>query len=193
MSETALNHLKEAAAEAARVAGGVRPEHLDGPTPCTEYDVRTLVNHWVLYTAHGLEHRARRTALPEETVQRDFAAEPGWADAYAAQLDRAVAAWSDPAAWEGEIDLGGMVEPAANVAVLNIAEMAVHGWDVARATGQEFRVSEELGELVLKAIAESAELYRQYDGYAAPTAVPAGASAFERAVAESGRDLSWSP
>ncbi|GAA1561097.1 TIGR03086 family metal-binding protein [Actinomadura kijaniata] len=184
-------HLTEAAAEAARVARGVRAGRLDGPTPCAEFDVRALVNHWVLYTSHGLEHRARREPIPEELLERDFTAEPGWADAYAARLDRALAAWSDPAAWEGEIELGGMAVPAAEVAALILKEMAVHGWDVARATGQEFRLSDGAAGQVLRTVTENAELYRRYDGFAEPKEAPEGSGPFARALAESGRDPDW--
>ncbi|GAA2622930.1 TIGR03086 family metal-binding protein [Actinomadura fulvescens] len=185
-------HMQECAAEAARIARGVKAAQLDEVTPCAEFDVRTLVNHWVLYTAHGLECRARRRPIPEALLERDFAREEGWAEAYAAQLDRAVAAWSDPAAWTGEIDLGFAMSPAPEVAQLIIKEMAVHGWDVAKATGQEFRVSGAVGELLLKVVDEHAEMYREYDGFADPVALDSG-DPFERALALSGRDPRWTP
>lgn len=34
-----------AAEAAARVTDGVRPEQFSAPTPCTDWDVRELVNH----------------------------------------------------------------------------------------------------------------------------------------------------
>ncbi|GLW67101.1 TIGR03086 family protein [Actinomadura rubrobrunea] len=186
-------YMKECAAEAARVARGVDADRLAAPTPCTEFDVRALVNHWVLYTSHGLEHRALRKPLPEALTERDFTAEPDWADAYAAQLDRAVAAWADPAVWEGEIDLGFATSPARQIASLIIKEMAVHGWDVAVSTGQEYTVSSETEEFLLRVVDEHAEMYRKYGGFADPVPVDAGASAFERALALSGRDPHWAP
>ncbi|GAA2788792.1 TIGR03086 family metal-binding protein [Kitasatospora sp. CM 4170] len=185
--------LARAAAEAARVARGVRRERLDGPTPCPGFDTRTLVNHWVLYTSHGLEHRARRTELPPELVERDFTADPGWAGDFARQLDRAVAAWADPAAWEGEVDLGGAPVPAVDIARMLLAELLLHGWDVARATGQGVEVGDDLAELLLGVVEDLAELYRQYDGFAAPVPVPVGAPVFERALGASGRDPRWAP
>jgi uncharacterized protein (TIGR03086 family) len=185
--------MARAAAEAARIAHGVRPDQLDGPTPCTEFDTRTLVNHWVLYTAYGLERRARREELPEELTARDFTAAADWADAYAAQLERAVAAWADPAVWAGEVDLGGMAMPAATIAQLVVKEMVVHGWDVARATGQRFEADEELSRLVLAVVEEHAELYRQYGGFAAPLPVDSGAPPLDRALAAAGRDPRWQP
>jgi uncharacterized protein (TIGR03086 family) len=181
-------YMAECAAEAARVARGVRAEHLPEPTHCPAWDVRALVNHWVLYSSHGLEHRALRTPIPDELTARDFTADPGWAQSYAEQLDRAVAAWDDPAVWEGEVDLGTAKMPAAELAAMIVKEMAVHGWDVATATGQEFRVSEGAGRLVLEVVETHGDLYRQYDGFADPVPVPDDAPVFERALAASGRD-----
>ncbi|MFD4574542.1 TIGR03086 family metal-binding protein [Streptomyces sp. NPDC058417] len=176
------------AAEAARVARGVPADRLGAPTHCPDWDLRTLVGHWVLYTSHGLEHRALRRTLPEELVARDFTADPDWAAAYAAQLDRAVAAWADPAVWDGEVDLGPAALPAAELAAMIVKEMAVHGWDVAVATGQKFHVTDDTARLVLDVVECHGDLYRQYDGFAAPVPVPADAPPFDRALAASGRD-----
>ncbi|MFF4522092.1 TIGR03086 family metal-binding protein [Streptomyces bluensis] len=181
-------HMVECAAEAARVARGVAAGQLSAPTHCPGWDVRALVNHWVLYTSHGLEHRALRKPLPEELTARDFTADPDWARGYADQLDRAVAAWDDPAVWEGEVDLGGGTLPAADLAGMIVKEMAVHGWDVAAATGQEIHLSEGAARLVLDVVETHAELYRQYDGFADPVPVPDDVSVFQRALALSGRD-----
>ncbi|MFM9594590.1 TIGR03086 family metal-binding protein [Streptomyces scabiei] len=181
-------YMVECATEAARVARGVTADDLDRPTHCGAWDVRALVNHWVLYTSHGLEHRALRKPLPEELTQRDFTAAPDWADAYAARLDRAVTAWADPAVWEGDIDLGMGPLPAADLAGMIIKEMAVHGWDVATATGQSFRVPDDTARFVLGVVETHGDLYRRYDGFADPVPVPADAPVFDRALASSGRN-----
>ncbi|MFB7136808.1 TIGR03086 family metal-binding protein [Streptomyces sp. NPDC056237] len=186
-------HMTECAAEAARIARSISAEQLDLPTtPCGEWDLRGLINHWVLYTSYGLEHRALRKDLPDELVNRDFTADAGWAQTYAAQLDRAVAAWSDPAVWEGEIDLGGSTSPASEIAAMLIAETALHTWDVARATGQELRLSDGAAAHLLDIVDASAALYRQYDGFADEVKVPGSASVLDRALAHSGRDPHWS-
>ncbi|MEW1824576.1 TIGR03086 family metal-binding protein [Streptomyces sp. NPDC088196] len=181
-------YMTECAAEAARVARGVTSAQLDDPTHCPDWDVRAMVNHWVLYTSHGLEHRALRKQLSEELTARDFTADPDWAQAYAAQLDRAVAAWADPAVWEGEVDLGMAKMPADELASMIIKELAVHGWDVATATGQEYRVSEGAARLILAVVEKHGDLYRQYDGFADPVPVAADAPVFDRALAASGRN-----
>ncbi|MFJ8942121.1 TIGR03086 family metal-binding protein [Streptomyces sp. NPDC102395] len=181
-------YMSECAAEAARVARGVPATDLDKPTHCADWDLRAMVNHWVLYTSHGLEHRALRKQLPEDLLTRDFTADPLWAQAYAARLDRAVDAWADPAVWEGEIDLGGGTLPAADLAAMIVKETAVHGWDVAVSTGQAFHVSDGAARLVLDVVERHGDLYRRYDGFAAPVPCPPDAPPFERALAASGRD-----
>ncbi|TQK51192.1 uncharacterized protein (TIGR03086 family) [Streptomyces sp. SLBN-118] len=181
-------HLSICAAEAARVARGVSAEQLATKSVCDAWTVRELVNHLVLYSSHGLEYRALRKRLPEELAARDFTADADWAERYATQLDRALRAWSEPAAWEGEVDLGFTALPAPEIASLIVKELAVHGWDLARSTGQEFRVPDDTGAFVSAVVDEHAEVYRQYDGFADPVATPESATAFERALAASGRD-----
>ncbi|MFD9034052.1 TIGR03086 family metal-binding protein [Streptomyces sp. NPDC059567] len=181
-------HLTVAAAEAARVARGVTADRLAQPSVCADWTVRELVNHLVLYTGHGLEHRARREQLPEEIVQRDFTADADWAERYASQLDRALAAWEKPDVWDGEVDTGYVTMPATVIASLLVKELALHGWDLARSTGQDFTVPEATGRFLLGVVEEHAETYRQYDGFAEPFEAQDDAPAFARALATSGRD-----
>jgi uncharacterized protein (TIGR03086 family) len=78
--------------------------------------------------------------------------------------------------------------PAADIASMIVKEMAVHGWDVATATGQELRISDGAARFVLDVVDTHADLYRQYDGFADPVPVPDDAPLFDRALAHSGRD-----
>lgn len=190
-TDTAYPAMRECAAEAARIAGHVPADRLPDPTPSADWDVRTLVNHLVLYTSYGLEHRARRTEMPETLTARDFTADADWPERYRAALDSAVAAWADPVVWEGEIGEGPGASPAVSVGTLMTLEMALHGWELARATGQEFRLSEDTAAFVLGVVDEYAEMYRKYDGFADPVALPVTAGTFDRALAASGRDPGW--
>jgi uncharacterized protein (TIGR03086 family) len=179
------------AAEAARITAGVTPDRLTGPTPCPEYDTRALVNHLVAYTGIGMELRARREPHPEDLGERDATRDPRWAVAYAEQLDRSVAAWAEPAAWEGAIDLGGTALPAAAMAGMLFLELVLHTWDLAKATGQDCRADDATAKLLLTVVREQAETYRRYKGFGEPAEAPAGASELELAVALSGRDPYW--
>jgi uncharacterized protein (TIGR03086 family) len=75
----------------------------------------------------------------------------------------------------------------------NIAEMVLHGWDAAKASGQHYTAPDDVAGAVLTAVEANAELYRTYQGFADPVPVPASASALERALAQSGRDPAWAP
>lgn len=185
--------MTDAANAAARTVEHVTPAQLDGPTPCTEWDVRTLLNHLIVWTSYSLAARAEGGSVGQELIDRDFAADPGFAADYRAQLDRALAAWSDPATWERSLDVMGSPMPSADVAALNIAEMVLHGWDLAAATGQAYTVSEPAAAAALRAAEANADLFRQYKGFAEPAEVPPTASTLDRVLALSGRDPAWKP
>src|SRR3984957_16647426 len=116
-----------AAAEAARVVTAV-PAELDGPTPCGDWDLRTLLNHTILWTSYSAERRAHGESVAEELMSKDFTAEPGYVQAYQAQLGKAVQAWSSPQAWAGDRNVMGNATPAADIGAMLIMEMVLHGW-----------------------------------------------------------------
>jgi uncharacterized protein (TIGR03086 family) len=185
------SQLTEAADAAARVVSGVSPDQLDGPTPCTDWDVRALMNHLILWTSYSLERRAHGESVADELMSTDFAASPDFARRYREQLDRALAAWADPAAWDRKLDVMGTPTDSADVAAMNLMDMVLHAWDLAVATGQPYTLPGAAAEAVAQAVEANAELFRRYDGFAAPVAAPDGASALDQALAASGRDPRW--
>jgi uncharacterized protein (TIGR03086 family) len=180
-----------AAAEDSRVVAGATTHPLDGPTPCTDWDLRTLLNHTILWTAYSAERRARDEKLPDELTTTDFTAQPDYAKAYAAQIDRAVTAWSEPGAWTRELGMMGTPTPSADVGALLVAEMVLHGWDIARATGQDYHCDGPVLAAAAQAVAANAELFRQYQGFAEPVELAPDAPEFDRLLATSGRDPAW--
>jgi uncharacterized protein (TIGR03086 family) len=183
--------MTEAADAAARTVGNVQAGQFGDSTPCTEWDVHTLLNHLILWTSYSAERRAHGESVSEELMAKDFAAEPGFAAAYRAQLDRALAAWADPAAWERDLNVMGSATPAADVAALLIAETVLHAWDLAVATGQSYTVGDKAAAAALASVEANAELFRQYKGFAEPVPAPAGAPVLDRVLALSGRDPDW--
>ena len=181
-----------AAAQAARVVSGA-PSAPDAPTPCADWDLRTLLNHTILWTSYSAERRAHGESVAQELMTKDFTAEPGYQADYAAQIGRAVQAWSDPKAWEGDIGVMGDATPAADVGAMLIMEMALHGWDVARATGQEYVCDDAVAAAVLDTVEAQAELFRKYQGFKDIVPVPDRAPTFDRALSLSGRDPQWRP
>ena len=193
-SERGAALIAAAAAEAARVVRGVPGHPLDGPTPCDDWDLRTLVSHLILWTAYSAERRAHGESVAEDLMNKDFTADPDYAEDYVAQIGRAVAAWSDPAAWERDLGVMGNSTPAADVAAMLVAEMVLHGWDTARATGQEYACDDDVAALVLATVEAQGELFRRYQGFAAVVPEPEGeehVTVLDRALRLSGRDPDW--
>jgi uncharacterized protein (TIGR03086 family) len=172
--------MTDAAGAAARTVAHVDASQFNQPTPCGDWDTRVLLNHLILWTSYSL-------------MDRDFAADPGFVADYQAQLDRALAAWSEPAVWERSLDMMGTPTPASDIARLIIAEMVLHGWDLAAATGQRFEVGDQAVAVALKAVEDNAEMFRKYEGFAEPVEVPSSAPLLDQVLGASGRDPSWKP
>ena len=184
---TLHEQLTEAADQAARVVAGTDPSRFADKTPCAQWDVKELVNHLILWTAYSFERRARGEQVGPDLTERDYACDPGFAAGYRAQLDRALAAWEPAEVWDSEIDTGGGKTTAPQVAEMILMELVLHGWDLATATGQPYQVGEQVAATVGKTAGAMAEMYRQYDGFAAEVQVGPDATALERALAVSGR------
>jgi uncharacterized protein (TIGR03086 family) len=187
------SEMAAAAAEAAKVVGEVPEGTLDAPTPCHDWDLRTLLNHTILWTSYSAERRAYGESVAEDLMTKDFTAEPGFRDDYARQIDRAVKAWADQKAWEGELGVMGDATPAADVGAMLIMEMVLHGWDVAKATGQEYACDEAVAVAVLDTVEQQAELFRKYQGFADAIEAPGDGTPFDSALRLSGRYPGWKP
>jgi uncharacterized protein (TIGR03086 family) len=190
------DHLNQSIGLAVTAVRGTDAARYGDPTPCTEYSVGDVVNH----IAFGLllAHRsgARQEWDPAWTAEDRAPFLVGrpqaeWAQACAEQATATERAWADPAAWEGESHLGGAPMPAAAIGSLMTAEFAVHAWDLAVATGQDLDVPAGLGEVVLEGVTGMAPMGREGGWFGDPVSVPEDASAFERALAASGRDPGW--
>jgi len=182
-----------AAAEAARVVNGVPEGTLNAPTPCGDWDLQTLLNHTILWTSYSAERRAHGESVAEDLMNKDFTADPGFREDYARQISKAVQAWSDPQTWAGTLNVMGDATPAADVGAMLLMEMALHGWDVARATGQEFSADAKTANALEDIVQAQAELFRKYQGFADAVEPTPDATAFERALTLSGRDPNWKP
>jgi uncharacterized protein (TIGR03086 family) len=194
MEKTNLSaEMAATAAEAARVVNGVPEGSLNAPTPCGEWDLSTLLNHTILWTSYSAERRAHGESVAEDLMNKDFTADPGFRADYARQIGKAVQAWSDPQTWAGTLNVMGDATPAADVGAMLLMEMALHGWDVARATDQEFTVDDRTAKALEDIVQAQAELFRKYQGFADAVEPPPDATAFERALTLSGRDPNWKP
>lgn len=188
--ETTTFDLAPAAAELRRVAAGVRNAQLGDPTPCEGMSVAGLLHHLVRLT---LAFRRAAEKVPGGTAQADAAAlAEDWRTRLPAQLDELVEAWREPGAWEGTAEAGGVAMPAAAMAVVALDELVVHGWDLAVATGQEYRADEQSARRSLEFAASVGDDPEARAGLYGPVVpVPGDAPVLDRLLGVTGRHPHW--
>lgn len=186
---TMMSEAGTVVASAVRASAGA---DLAGPTPCGDWDLRTLVQHFV-GTSGAFVRAGQAKALDPDDPWGGNAAleERDWAARLADQVAAAGDAWNRAEAWTGSVE--GAQMPATAVGELGLIELMLHGWDIARAGGRSLPVSAELGAEVLRCLEPTLEQGRQFEVYGPPVTVPAEAAAFDRALGLSGRDPGWRP
>ena len=130
----ATDTLEQAFASTRKVLANVNDDQLGDPTPCQTWDVRELVNH-IIRGAHwfGESTEAGEGAPQHET---DYAAGDRL-QAFDEGTKKAVAAFNAPGAQEKMVKLPFGEFPGAVFMGLATTDTFTHGWDLARATGQE--------------------------------------------------------
>jgi uncharacterized protein (TIGR03086 family) len=188
--ETTTFDLAPAAAELRRVLAGVDDTQLDAPTPCAGTSVAGLLDHLVGLTAAFARAAGKQ---PGGTATADPAALPGdWRTRLPAQLDDLVEAWRAPDAWEGTAEAGGVEMPAPVMAAVALDELVVHGWDLAVATGQEYRGDDESARRSLEFAASVGDDPESRAGLYGPAVpVPGDAPVLDRLLGATGRDPAW--
>jgi uncharacterized protein (TIGR03086 family) len=193
MTDTLLD-LGPQALIVARLAENVTDEQLTAATPCSDYALRNLLGH-LLGLSVALRDAARKdlgatTDTPPASAVPDIG--PDWRAELPKALDELAEAWRDPAAWTGATRAGGVDLPGAVAGAVATDELVIHGWDLARATGQEYvpdPAALESAHGFLRAAADSPN-----GGIFGPVVpVPAEAPLLDRAVGLSGRDPGWRP
>lgn len=161
-------------------------------TPCTEFDLQTLVNH-ALGTTAALERLAAKDTLDPDDPwgSATDAAHGDWPTRLADQLEASASAWDHDAAWQGSVDLGGGEQPAATVGEMAFVEVMMHGWDVTSSAGRRPTIPDSVGKELLTAVGSSAEMGRRMGAYGPEVQLDGSASSFERALAVAGRDPRW--
>ncbi|NMO00932.1 TIGR03086 family protein [Gordonia sp. TBRC 11910] len=120
---------------------------LGDPTPCTEFDVATLGSHLVATVG-----RAAVVGEGGDFSSMPVLAEGHDADAYAAAVERAAAAWADDSRLSAMVTVPWGEVPGAGALWGYINETLVHGWDLAVATGQPAEADPALVTPVLAAV-----------------------------------------
>jgi uncharacterized protein (TIGR03086 family) len=171
----------------ASVVPGVRPEQREGTTPCTEFDVETLVGHIV---GVGRRIAAVGRGEPQEGPAQVTGLSPdAWAKAFDVARQESFALWEDDSLLGREMVLPFATLPGVLVAQVYTMELAMHSWDLATATGQLAALDPAVANASLS-VAEQMVPVDVRGGempFEAVVAVPAGASAYDRLAGYLGR------
>lgn len=186
--------LKPVLADLAEVVDDIGPDRLGAPTPCTEMDVAALRDHVLTWTAIFAGGYADPDGNAPMQVAEGFTtpADPGAAlRESAALLDSSVRA----GAAERPLSLGGSAMPGEMALSMILWEYVVHGWDLARATGQPWEPDDAAAQAALDFAPGMLTPDFQGEGkaFAPPVAVPKGADPLDRLLGLSGRDPLWTP
>lgn len=120
-----------------RAVSGVRPEQWDQPSVCRDWSVHDLVNHvvsgnwWAQELTGGKTIDDVGSRLDGDVIGSDPAA------AYAVSAEAAAAAFAEPDALERPVAVSYGPVPGAVYCGHRFVDVLIHGWDVARSTGQD--------------------------------------------------------
>lgn len=171
----------------AQLVNEVGPDQWTAPTPCTDWNVRELVNHvvgeerWVVPLMEGktiadVGDSLDGDLLGDDPVTAAFAAARAAQEAAGASIDKVHLSYGDE-------------DPPEYLRQL-AADHLVHGWDLAAAIGAEARLDPEVVDEVATWFAEREDMYRaggviadRVEGFSDPADVLLGAF---------GRDPHWS-
>jgi uncharacterized protein (TIGR03086 family) len=139
--------LERATASTAAILSNVSPDQYDDATPCSEWTVRDLINHFIgalhYYAATGASGVA-----PDGGGGTDFTAGDVNA-AYAEGVASALSAFSADGALERPMTLPFGEVPGQLAMTLAATDAFAHGWDLAVSTGQPTNLDPDLAEQML--------------------------------------------
>lgn len=118
----------------------ITPDQLEEPTPCRSWTVRALLHHVI----HDPYLVATAVSTGESTAPEDDFGEGDFVAHYDATARRTVEAFDLPGVLERVVKVPFGEFPGALLMSLVATDQFVHGWDLARATGQATDLDPEL-------------------------------------------------
>jgi uncharacterized protein (TIGR03086 family) len=189
--------LQPATSRLGAVVRAVKDEQLGTTTP-SDISVGDLLDHVrtlaAAFTAAAKKEVAATSGPPPRPSFANLA--PDWRETIPAALDTLAGAWSDGTAWTGMTRAGGIDMPGEAAGIVALDEVVLHGWDLARATGQPYEVDDDsLHALMgfLHHMAEPAMTPARQGLFGPVVAVGTDAPLLDRVVGLAGRDPAWSP
>src|SRR5579864_5935804 len=142
-----LEVLDRALAQMGRIIGAIPRSAASLPTPCSAWDVQDLVRHVVGRDLSNFATAARGEMPDWQAPAAEM--ESDWAAQYESGAAEVRAAWASGDPDRLVTGPGGQEMPLRARANQQIAELAVHSWDLVKATGQPIDLDAEVAEAAL--------------------------------------------
>jgi uncharacterized protein (TIGR03086 family) len=188
MSEAArmLSLLRNVMPATSRVIARIAGDQWPGPTPCDEMTVHELASHLV----GGVEQFGGVAAGLSVDVTATTEVEPVDVSArFDGAAERMLDGWSTRGAGEAIYPLPWGDTPGVMLIGFMVIEVATHGWDLARATGQNLALDDRTAQAVMRLAESYDDPSIRVPGMFAPIiAVPDDAPTIDRLAAFLGRD-----
>jgi uncharacterized protein (TIGR03086 family) len=124
----------------------VAADQLDAATPCTEWDVRRVIDHLLAGQAMFAAGPIGGTiAPPTGPPPALVGADP--ADQYEQARKATIDAYARPGVLQSTMNGSAGEIPATQVLGIAFCDQLVHGWDLARATGQDSTMPDGLADV----------------------------------------------
>jgi uncharacterized protein (TIGR03086 family) len=147
MATDPVSLLSNALDQAGRVIAGLDREQADLSTPCQSWTVGQLIDHLMLDLKHFTVTAAGGTPDWSEAPPP---AGDDWAGEFRRGAEELLATWRAAGPLDGTTTVPGMGEVPARAPVdMQVAELAVHAWDLARATDQKTDFDPEIAQVAL--------------------------------------------
>lgn len=175
-------------------AAGVAPDRWDDPSPCAEWTARDVVGH-VVDMHQAVLRPVGRALSPAPSVVEDPVG------AFRAARADVEAMLADPAVADQVVDTPmGTSTAAAHVDGVVSADMVLHRWDLARATGQDDTIDPDEVARMWPEVSTMPEVMRTPGAFGPgivvfgpEVAVPADAPLQDRLLGAIGRDPGFAP
>jgi uncharacterized protein (TIGR03086 family) len=178
--EQALEHTR-------KYVAGVQEGQWHDPTPDEEWDVRALVNHivsgnfWVMPLVEGKTIEEVGNRYDGDLLGDDPAA------AYQQSAKEAAAAFNGPGAMQTACAVSYGPVPGEIYAGHRFVDVLIHGWDLAKATGQDTTLPADLVEACFEVVEPQKDLLSASGMFGGDVKVPEGADRQTQLLAELGR------
>jgi len=169
----------------------VQESDLHKPTPYNKWDVRQLLNHMVYELAQMPDVLQGKTvgeiggAYDGDLLHQDPTG------SWRVRLHDAIGA-VDQAPEEAIVHVSAGDIPAEDYIIEASADMVIHGWDLAKALGQEYHIPDDLCGIILGQFKENFMMMRQQSQAVTEVPIPDNADIETKLLALYGRSQQWS-